>query len=54
MGRVAGINAAGGSTEFPGVLGTSVFKVFDLAVAKTGLSEEQAFRAGFIPVCATV
>ena len=54
MGRVAGINASGGSAEFPGVLGTSVFKVFDLAVAKTGLSEEQASRAGFIPVCATV
>jgi NADPH-dependent 2,4-dienoyl-CoA reductase/sulfur reductase-like enzyme len=56
MGRVAGTNAASGEDvlEFPGVLGTGVFKVFDLAVAKTGLSEEEAEGAGFEVVTAAV
>ncbi len=56
MGRVAGTNAALGedTLEFPGVLGTSVFKVFDLGVGKTGLSEAEAKRAGFETVSATV
>lgn len=56
MGRVAGTNAAAGEDvlEFPGVLGTGIFKVFDLGVAKTGLSEKEAGDAGFEVVCATV
>jgi NADPH-dependent 2,4-dienoyl-CoA reductase/sulfur reductase-like enzyme len=56
MGRVAGTNAVLGedALEFPGVLGTGVFKVFDLAVGKTGLSENEAREAGFEPVCAEV
>ena len=59
MGRVAGTNAAlgedaDGLLEFPGVLGTGIFKVFDLAVAKTGLTEEEAREAGFEPVAASV
>jgi CoA-dependent NAD(P)H sulfur oxidoreductase len=59
MGRVVGTNAAKGygstdTLEFPGVLGTGVFKVFDLGVAKTGLSEEDANGAGFEVVMATV
>ncbi|MBA3425017.1 MAG: FAD-dependent oxidoreductase [Rubrobacter sp.] len=52
MGRVAGTNAALGSgaetaLEFPGVLGSGVFKVFDLGVGKAGLSEREAEMAGF-------
>ena len=49
MGRVAGTNAATGeeTLEFPGTLGTGIFKVFDLGVGKTGLSEEAAADAGF-------
>ena len=52
MGRVAGTNAVispgeEGALEFPGVLETSVFKVFDLAVGRTGLSGHEAERAGF-------
>src|SRR5919202_1632778 len=49
MGRVAGTNAARGGDviQVPGILNTGVFKVFDLAVAKTGLSEEEAHGAGF-------
>ncbi len=56
MGRVAGTNAVldEDALEFPGVLGTGIFKVFDLAVAGTGLSEEEATDAGFEPVVATV
>ncbi len=55
MGRVAGTNAAlGGEGEgalsFPGVLGTGIFKVFELGVGKTGLSEREAEDAGFDPV----
>ncbi len=56
MGRVAGTNAARGEDvlEFPGVLNTGVFKVFDLGVAKTGLSEEEAHGVGFDAVSAAV
>jgi CoA-dependent NAD(P)H sulfur oxidoreductase len=52
MGRVAGTNAARGEgvLEFPGVLGTGIFKVFDLDVGRTGLSEEDARNAGYDPV----
>jgi CoA-dependent NAD(P)H sulfur oxidoreductase len=51
MGRVAGTNVASSvgedTSEFPGVLGTGIFKVFDLGVGKTGLSEQEARDAGF-------
>jgi NADPH-dependent 2,4-dienoyl-CoA reductase/sulfur reductase-like enzyme len=50
QGRVAGINMAGGQASFPGVLGTAIFKVFDLAVGRTGLTPEQARQSGFDPV----
>jgi NADPH-dependent 2,4-dienoyl-CoA reductase/sulfur reductase-like enzyme len=54
MGRVAGTNAATGeeTLEFPGILGTGIFKVFDLGVGKTGLSEREAADAGFEVVSA--
>jgi NADPH-dependent 2,4-dienoyl-CoA reductase/sulfur reductase-like enzyme len=56
MGRVAGTNAATGedTLEFPGTLGTGIFKVFDLGVGKTGLSAKEAEEAGFEPVGAAV
>jgi NADPH-dependent 2,4-dienoyl-CoA reductase/sulfur reductase-like enzyme len=56
MGRVAGTNAATGRNEleFPGVLGTGIFKVFDLGVGKTGLSKREAEVAGFEVVSAEV
>jgi CoA-dependent NAD(P)H sulfur oxidoreductase len=60
MGRVAGTNAAGSADggedplEFPGVLGTGIFKVFDLGVGKTGLSESEAEEAGFEVVSAAL
>jgi len=37
QGRVAGENAIGGDVEFAGAVGTQVVKVFDLAIARTGL-----------------
>ncbi|MBM3214680.1 NADH oxidase [Candidatus Poribacteria bacterium] len=54
QGRVAGENVAGGSATFAGVVGTTVCKVFGKAFARTGLTEEQARRAGFAPKSATV
>jgi CoA-dependent NAD(P)H sulfur oxidoreductase len=56
MGRVAGTNAATGedTLEFPGILGSGIFKVFDLGVGKTGLSEEEAEEAGFETVSAAI
>jgi NADPH-dependent 2,4-dienoyl-CoA reductase/sulfur reductase-like enzyme len=50
QGRVAGENALGGNREFAGSLGTQVVKVFDQAVARTGLRDHEAQPAGFDPV----
>ncbi len=47
QGAVAGANAAGGTSEFAGTLGTQVVKVFDLAAGRTGLLEHEAAAAGF-------
>jgi len=48
QGRLAGEHAATGSAApSPGVLGTAIVQVFDLAVGMTGLGEESARRAGF-------
>lgn len=40
-------NVTGKSTELPGIAGSAVFKVFDLEVARSGLSLEEARSAGF-------
>jgi NADPH-dependent 2,4-dienoyl-CoA reductase/sulfur reductase-like enzyme len=50
QGRVAGENAAGGSTTFAGTLGTQLVKVFDHAIGRTGLIDSQATEAGFEPL----
>jgi NADPH-dependent 2,4-dienoyl-CoA reductase/sulfur reductase-like enzyme len=47
QGRVAGTNAAGGNDRFPGIVGTSVVKTFNLAIAQTGLTEKGARYFGF-------
>ncbi|MBS1384781.1 MAG: FAD-dependent oxidoreductase [Clostridiales bacterium] len=47
QGRVAGGSLAGEDTAFPGVLGSMVTKVFELYIAVTGLSLEQARAAGY-------
>lgn len=51
-GRVAGTVAAGGDASFSGVVGTAVVKVFDLAVARTGLTLAEAEAEG-LPALAT-
>jgi len=43
-------NIIGKRTELQGVAGTSVFKVFDLQVARTGLDVADAERYGFEPM----
>jgi len=53
-GKVAGTNMAGGRAVFPGVLGTAIFKVFGLAVARTGLGEAEALAAGYRPTSQVV
>jgi thioredoxin type arsenate reductase len=47
QGRTAGENAAGGDREFAGSVGTQVVKIFDIAVARTGLRQNDATEAGF-------
>lgn len=47
QGRIAGENVVGGHAHFPGVLGSMVTKVFDLYIACTGLSLDQARKEGF-------
>lgn len=42
QGRTAGENMAGREARFGGIAGTSLLKVFDLEIAKTGLTEEEA------------
>jgi NADPH-dependent 2,4-dienoyl-CoA reductase/sulfur reductase-like enzyme len=54
QGRVAGVNIGGGYATFPGVVGTAVTKVCDLEVARTGLTEREADRAGFGYITVTV
>ncbi len=47
QGRVVGENLAGWRSTFSGTLETSVEKVFDLAVGRTGLTLRQAIQSGF-------
>ncbi len=47
MGRVVGINIADGNDKFPGILGTAIFKVFEMNIGITGLTEKQAKDEGY-------
>ena len=49
QGRVAGENAVDGRRLFAGSLGTQVVKVFQLAIARTGLRDDEARNAGLNP-----
>lgn len=53
QGRVAAINICGGNDQFPGVLGSTVCKVFDFCVARTGLTESAARQSG-LPVTTVI
>jgi NADPH-dependent 2,4-dienoyl-CoA reductase/sulfur reductase-like enzyme/rhodanese-related sulfurtransferase len=50
QGRAAGANAMGRRIAVKGFTGTVIVKVFDLAVAKSGLSESEAVSEGFSPL----
>jgi NADPH-dependent 2,4-dienoyl-CoA reductase/sulfur reductase-like enzyme len=54
QGRVAGENLAARKTKFLGALGTTVLKVFDLGVARTGLCSEEASAESIAVVSARV
>jgi len=47
-------NVCGKDVQLPGIVGTAVFKVFELEVARTGLSSQEAQKAGFDPVEVTI
>jgi len=47
-------NVCGKAVELPGIAGTAVFKVFDLQVARTGLTPDEAAASGFDPVGAVI
>lgn len=46
-GRITGDSVTGGGLTFRGVLGTGIFRVFDITVAQTGLSEREAISQGY-------
>lgn len=51
-GRIAGDSMTGGDLEFRGILGTGIFKIFDMTVAQTGLSEREALEQGYeVAIC---
>jgi NADPH-dependent 2,4-dienoyl-CoA reductase/sulfur reductase-like enzyme/rhodanese-related sulfurtransferase/two-component sensor histidine kinase len=54
MGRIAADNIAGKKVEFPGCLGTAMFKLFDIQIARTGLTMREAQECGFDPVSTVV
>jgi NADPH-dependent 2,4-dienoyl-CoA reductase/sulfur reductase-like enzyme len=54
QGRIAGENAAGKNNIFEGVVGTAITKVFDLEVARTGLSPLEAQREEYDFFVATI
>lgn len=47
QGRVAAVNICGGKDTFPGVLGSSICKIFDYCAGRTGLTERVAISLGY-------
>jgi len=54
QGKVAGTNAAGGYSVFPGCLGSAVTKFFDTEIGITGLTEFAAKKTGMNIVTGTM
>jgi NADPH-dependent 2,4-dienoyl-CoA reductase/sulfur reductase-like enzyme/rhodanese-related sulfurtransferase len=54
QGRVVAVNICGGDEVFPGVLGSSICKVFDYCVGRTGLTERAAISLGYDVITAMV
>ncbi len=54
QGRIAGANIGGQDLSFPGIVGSICFKVFDLEVASTGLTEDEALELGINAASTTI
>jgi NADPH-dependent 2,4-dienoyl-CoA reductase/sulfur reductase-like enzyme/rhodanese-related sulfurtransferase len=54
QGRVAAVNICGGNEAFPGIVGSSICKVFDYCAGRTGLTERAAASAGYEVISAMV
>ena len=54
QGRVAGAVIGGNAMSFPGIVGAQSFKIFELDVGITGLTEDEAMKYGFHPVSETI
>lgn len=54
QGRIAGKNMANQTAHFSGIMGTAVLKVFQLGVARTGLSVKEAEELGYDIEIATI
>lgn len=51
-GRIAGDRVTGGTLEYRGNLGTGIFRLFDMTIATTGLSEKEALEMGYdVVIC---
>jgi NADPH-dependent 2,4-dienoyl-CoA reductase/sulfur reductase-like enzyme len=45
LGKIVGENLGGGHNEYPGTIGTSALKVFDIEAGRAGLTESEAKKA---------
>jgi NADPH-dependent 2,4-dienoyl-CoA reductase/sulfur reductase-like enzyme len=54
QGRIAGANIGGQNISFAGIVGSICFKVFNLEVASTGLTEEEAQEVGLNAASVTI
>jgi NADPH-dependent 2,4-dienoyl-CoA reductase/sulfur reductase-like enzyme len=54
QGVVAGMNLAGGDSQFPGVVGTAVSKICKVEVARSGLQEKELKALGYEYAVATI
>jgi NADPH-dependent 2,4-dienoyl-CoA reductase/sulfur reductase-like enzyme len=54
QGRIAGANIGGQDLVFPGIMGSYCLKVFDLEVASTGFTPDEARKAGMQVRSATI
>ncbi|MEA1969399.1 MAG: FAD-dependent oxidoreductase [Thermodesulfobacteriota bacterium] len=54
QGRIIATNINGGNEQFKGTVGTFCIKIFDMGIAKAGLTVNQAKAAGFDPVYSVV
>ena len=54
QGKLAGANICGAGEPFSGVVNTSIFRLFDLEVATTGVDEAEAVRRGFTPLATEI